>query len=77
MMYVYVRVVEYPEETGEVLGEGIFENKWVVVVGSLDVLAGRSGMGELVAEIRRFADEEVSVDSEEVVLDLKLNKSEG
>lgn len=76
-MYVYVRVVENPEETGEVLGEGIFENKWVVVVGSLDVLAGRSGMGELVAEIRRFADEEVSVDSEEVVLDLKLNKSEG
>lgn len=69
-MYVYVRVVKYPKESGKILAESIVKYEGIMIVCPLNVLAGRRRVRELVPEVRGFANEEIAVYSEEVVLNL-------
>lgn len=69
-MYVYVRVVKHPKESCEIFAESVLEHEWIMVVRALDVLTGRGRVRELVPEVRGFANEEITVDPEQIVLNL-------
>lgn len=70
-MYVYVRVVKYPKKPRKVFAQSILEHKRIVIVCTLNVLTGRGRVRELLAEIWRLSDEEVSMYSEQVVFNLE------
>lgn len=64
------RVVEDPQEAGEILARSILEDVWVAVVGAFGEVPRGRCLRQTFTEVGRFPCEEVSVNAEQEVPDL-------
>ena len=73
--YMHLRVVEHPEKPREVLFPDIIERERVDVRCALRCLTGWWWGTELLTEEQRLPLEEISMNSEDVVLDLEYEQA--